>query len=100
MMMCATHGLSWLHIQEVKGLERAMGFEPTTTSLGSGFPLRRQHTVRHNMPDLQQFFKCVRHTEIQEEGAGYRGNLTRTGKISARPARRPPRPLSAGGCPH
>jgi hypothetical protein len=28
MMMCATHGLSWLHIQEVKGLERAMGFEP------------------------------------------------------------------------
>ncbi len=37
MMMCATHGLSWLHIQEVKGLERAMGFEPTTTSLGSPF---------------------------------------------------------------
>lgn len=33
MMMCATHGLSWLHIQEVKGLERAMGFEPTTASL-------------------------------------------------------------------
>ena len=35
MMMCATHGLSWLHIQEVKRLERAMGFEPPTTSLGS-----------------------------------------------------------------
>ena len=100
-MMCATHGLSWLHIQEVKGLERAMGFEPTTTSLGSGFPLRRQHTVRHNMPDLQQFFKCVRHTEIQEEGAGYRGNRDKNRKSFCPASQETPRrPLSAGACPH
>lgn len=78
-MMCATHGLSWLHIQEVKGLERAMGFEPTTSCLEGKsstaelHPLREDRTLKRQNPKSQLPNPARSGCDLFLEGLGFSG---------------------------